>query len=310
MSARSLGIVYGLMACVLWGITFVIPRVLHEASPVLVTLCRYLVFGSFSLGILIYRRKEVVQTITKKHLKMSFFLSIMSNSLYYVLAVIGLRLVGVPFGSLVIGLVPITLVLFGKEGTLNRKMYESCALILVGLLCLNYQVFAGDTLSTESQFMKLVGVVVVFMCLTMWTIYGIQNGRYLKSHPEIRGGIWTSLIGLMSLLSLLSMLPILIPLSGNPFHEWESFGTDVRTKIIFWSLLSGLVSSWFAYTMWNKASKLLPTSFLGQIVVVETMSAITADHIIDRSWPSAMTMIAVVFILSGTYWGMKNSSPK
>lgn len=308
MSARSQGIVFGLVACILWGITFVIPRVLHEASPVLVTLCRYIFFGSFSLGVLAFRRKEVRKTITKKHLKMSFFLSIMSNSLYYVLAVIGLRLVGVPFGSLVIGLVPITLVLFGREGTLNRKMYESCGLIFIGLLCLNYQVFAGDSLSNESQFMKLVGVVVVFTCLTMWTIYGIQNGRYLKANPEIRGGIWTSLIGVMSLFSLICMLPVLIPLAGNPFTEWLGFSSDIKIKIILWSLLSGFLASWFAYTMWNKASKLLPTSFLGQIVVVETISAITADHIIDRSWPSAMTLIAVLFVLSGTYWGMKNST--
>jgi len=296
------------MACVLWGVTFVIPRILIEASPVLVTLCRYLIFGSFSLGILIYRRKEVRATITRKHLKMSFFLSIMSNSLYYVLAVIGLRLVGVPFGSLVIGLVPITLVLFGREGTLTRKMYESCALIFVGLLCLNYQIFSGDSLSSADHFMKLVGVVVVFTCLTLWTIYGIQNGKYLKANPEIRGGIWTSLIGLMSLLSFISMLPILIPLFGNPFSEWERLSTDVHSKIIFWSLLSGFLASWFAYTMWNKASKLLPTSFLGQIVVVETIAAITADHIIDQSWPNRITLTAVVFILSGTYWGMKNSS--
>src|SRR5690606_41954482 len=102
MSARSLGIVYGVMACVLWGVTFVIPRILIEASPVRVTLCRYLIFGSFSLGILIYRRKEVRATITRKHLKMSFFLSIMSNRLYYFLPVFVLRLVGSPVDSLVV----------------------------------------------------------------------------------------------------------------------------------------------------------------------------------------------------------------
>lgn len=307
MSSRTLGIVYGLMACILWGITFVIPRIVHEVSPVLVALCRYIFFGAVSLGILVYRRKEVKKTITKNHLKMSFFLAIMSNSLYYILAVIGLRLVGVPFGSLVIGLVPITLVIFGRDGKLGRKMYESCALILVGLLCLNYQVFAGNTLSEEGMLLKLLGVVVVFVCLTMWTIYGITNGKYLKENPEIRGGIWTSLIGLMSLVSLLIMLPILAFVIGNPITEWQELTSDVQLKLVGWSVVSGFFASWLAYTLWNKASKALPTSFLGQIVVVETISAITVDHFLDGMWPSVITLTAVVFVLSGTYWGMKNS---
>lgn len=307
MSSQNLGMIYGLLAGALWGVTFVIPKLVPEASSLLISLIRYSAFGLISILTLVYHRTSLGPYLKSKHLLMSCLLALLSNSLYYILVVIGIRLVGVPFGSLVVGLVPLTLILFGSKGKLSRAVRESCVLIGIGLLCLNYQVFTTDNDSGVSIGGKLLGIFLVFLCLGMWTAYGVLNSNYLKAHPEIKGSVWTSLIGVMSFFTMLLILGVGLSIGINPLDEWGGLHSEIQLRLLFWCLTSGMLATWVAYTLWNKASQVLSTSLLGQLVVFETITAIFYDHLIERAWPDLAIIVAMIFIVGGVFRGIRGS---
>ena len=49
----------------------------------------------------------------------------------------------------------------------------------------------------------------------------------------------------------------------------------------------GLLASWLGTLCWNEASQRLPTSLAGQLIVFETLAALTFAYLLRGQWPAA-----------------------
>lgn len=60
-----IGIIFGIIACALWGLVYIIPLWLSTYDPMLIALARYTIFGLFSAVLLFFNGKYLSQ-VSKK----------------------------------------------------------------------------------------------------------------------------------------------------------------------------------------------------------------------------------------------------
>jgi hypothetical protein len=58
-------------------------------------------------------------------------------------------------------------------------------------------------------------------------------------------------------------------------------------------LAIGLLSSWLGTLCWNRASSLLPTSLAGQLIVFETLAALSYAFWLRGHWPEPLTLAGI-----------------
>ncbi len=73
-----------------------------------------------------------------------------------------------------------------------------------GIACINIDLFAGgggahgaaaDAVARPA-WQKLAGVACAAGALVCWTLYAVDNARYLQRHPHYSGNEWSALYGL------------------------------------------------------------------------------------------------------------------
>ena len=70
-------------------------------------------------------------------------------------------------------------------------------------------------------------------------------------------------------------------------------------------LALGLCASWLGTLLWNQASKRLPTSLSGQLIVFETLSALTYAFLWRGAMPPAQTLAGIALLCVGVGLGMR-----
>jgi drug/metabolite transporter (DMT)-like permease len=67
----------------------------------------------------------------------------------------------------------------------------------------------------------------------------------------------------------------------------------------------GLFASWLGTLCWNEASQRLPTALVGQLIVFETLSALSFAYVLRGQWPDALTLFGVVLLVAGVLWALR-----
>lgn len=80
-----IGIIFGIIACALWGLVYIIPLWLSTYDPMLIALARYTIFGLFSAVLLVFNGKYLTQ-VSKKDWISATALGVVGN-LFFLLAV-------------------------------------------------------------------------------------------------------------------------------------------------------------------------------------------------------------------------------
>lgn len=70
-------------------------------------------------------------------------------------------------------------------------------------------------------------------------------------------------------------------------------------------LAIGLFASWLGTQCWNEASQRLPTALVGQLIVFETLSALTYAYLLRGQWPQTLTLVGVALLLVGVAWAVR-----
>src|SRR4051812_20027907 len=107
------GILAGLAAGALWGLVFVVPRLLDGFSPIDIAAGRYLVFGLLS-ALLVWRTPRAARWPSWPQAGAALAMSVLGATGYYVLVVLAVRVAGTALPSLIVGTIPIWLMLLGK----------------------------------------------------------------------------------------------------------------------------------------------------------------------------------------------------
>ncbi len=300
------GVVYGMLAGALWGMVFLVPRLLPDFSPVLLSAGRYAMYGAVSLVAALPSARSLLRRLTRGDLRALVKLALAGNLLYYLLLTAAVHLVGIAPSSLIVGVLPVTVTLLGRRDhgavPLARLVWP-LALVVAGIACINVDVFSTAGGASGTIATKLVGIACAIGALACWTWFAVENARYLQRHTHFSGNEWSVLWGVVTgLLGVLLWLAVAVV----PSAAVDTSHVDSRWHL-FWMLNLALAigASWLGNGLWNAASKRLPLTLSGQLIVFETLFALLYAFIYDHRMPRSLELAAIVLLVAGVSWSVR-----
>ncbi|MGF6772056.1 drug/metabolite transporter (DMT)-like permease [Paraburkholderia sp. GAS199] len=303
------GVAYGVMAGALWGMVFLVPRVLPDFSPLLLSAGRYTMYGIVSLAAALPVARSLVKRLTREDLSALVKLALAGNLLYYLLLTAAVHLIGIAPASLIVGVLPVTVTLLGRRdhGAVPlARLAWPLAMVMAGIACINVDVFTAADSAPVGVTTKLLGLACAVGALACWTWFAVENARYLQRQTRFSGNEWSVLWGVVTgaLGAALWLLIAVLPVGGLPdaanqltADRWHSF----------WMLNLGLAigASWLGNGLWNAASKRLPLTLSGQMIVFETLFALLYAFIYDQRLPRPLETAAILLLVAGVCWSVR-----
>jgi hypothetical protein len=152
------GVACALGAGLLWGLVFVVPLMLPDYPPAMLSFGRYLGFGVIAL-LLAWADLPHLQQLRWPDWQRAFELALVGNILYYLFLSAAIQLADAPLPTMLIGTLPIVIAIvsnFGSEALPWRRLLPSLAVIAIGIVLVN------------SHEMALLGEVSARHTTTSW----------------------------------------------------------------------------------------------------------------------------------------------
>ena len=310
------GVLAGVATNMLWALAIVMPVVLAEQSALALTLGRYTAYGLVSLAVIAVLRGDGVRSLRRREWGIALVFAAAGNVGYYFLFVLAVANAGAPLAAAIIGALPITVALYGnwrrREFPFGRLLWP-IALLVTGLLLMNVAEWdAGGVGAVPTAGARIFGMLCALTALGLWTWYAIANAAFLKSHPLLRPGAWSTAIGVATLALVIGVLPFaLLSEAGNAVLDSLTTGeSSTIWRLIIGSLVLGVAVSWGGTLLWNIASERLPVALAGQLIVLETVAGMAYIFAIQRRVPSALALIGVALLVGGVLLGIRRTRPQ
>lgn len=306
MTARDLfaGVAYALAAGLMWGLVFVAPALLPDYPPPALAFGRYLAFGAVALLLALPDRARLAALSRADWLE-AFKLSLVGNIVYYLFLSAGIQAAGVPLASVIIGALPVVIALSANwhERALPwARLAPSLALIAAGIGFVNRSEMAR--VADDAGAAYALGATLTVVAVAAWTWYPIRNARWLKRHPDLSATTWTTAQGLATLpLAALGWLAWLL-WPGSGASGWAGLGPRPGLFLLLMGAM-GLFASWLGTLAWSRASKRLPTSLSGQLIVFETLAALAYGFWHRGQGPDAGTGAGIALLVAGVVLGVR-----
>ncbi len=313
---RFPGILFALAAGLMWGLVFVGPLLLPEYPAVLQTFGRYLAFGLIALPLGWFDRHRLRQ-LTRADWLEALKLALVGNVIYYLLLASAIQRAGGPLPTMIIGTLPVVITITSKlrravpgaraEAPLPwLRMLPSLALIALGIGLVNHAELAQLRRDPHADLARYaLGGLLAAGAVACWTWYPIRNAEWLRAHPDRSPRGWATAQGLATLpLALLGYGATWVwhAASGNPFAM--PFGPRAADFLLLMFAI-GLFASWLGTLCWNEASQRLPPALSGQLIVFETLAALSYAFMLRHSLPQAETLAGVAFLVAGVVWAVR-----
>lgn len=300
------GIVSGLLAGAFWGAVFIVPVLLRDFSPVELMVGRYICYGALAAGLMLPRLLPLLRRLRGDDWLAMLRQALAGNVVYYLLLAYGVKLAGVAPTSLIIGLLPLSVTVFGHKdhGALPlRRLALPLLVVALGIACINLDIFshAGGA-GGAGMAHKLAGVLCAICALACWTWYALDNARFLKRHAHFSAVEWAMLYGLASGVIALAVGAAALALQpaggpdGGPARDWAHFWLVC--------LLLALGASVIGNYLWNLASRLVPVTLSGQLILSETLFALLYGFVYAQRMPRPLEWAAMVLLTAGVLWSV------
>lgn len=283
----SLGIIAGIVAGAFWGLVFLAPELTRGFTPIQLSAGRYVAYGLIAALLVTRSWHRLFQRLGWREWRALAWLSLAGNLIYYFFLAKAVQTGGIAMASIVIGLLPVVITLAGSrdEGAVPlRKLLPSIVLSTAGLFCISWQ---------HLQSGSLAGLLYASGALASWTAYAVGNSRWLARLKSITPHEWSMLTGLVTgAEALLLAVPALS--HGAPQHstaDWLYFAAVVTSV----ALLCSIIGNGF----WNYASRALPLTLTGQMIVFETLFAALYGFLWEARWPTIVEAVAMALLVSG-----------
>jgi drug/metabolite transporter (DMT)-like permease len=301
-----LGVAFALAAGIMWGLVFVGPLLLPEYPAALQVFGRYLAFGTIAIPIAWLNRSELAR-LTRADWREALKLTVVGNLLYYLFLASAIQRAGGPLPTMIIGTLPVVIAICAnllnrqRDGRLPWRRLAPClGIILAGIACVNHvemAVFFSDPQADMTRYVS--GALMAILAAACWTWYPLRNANWLRQHLSRKPRIWATAQGLAT-------LPLSLAGYGA-FWGWTSaVGHDFPMPfgprpLAFVGLMFaiGLFASWLGTYCWNEASQRLPTALVGQLIVFETLAALTYAYLLRGHLPQTLTLLGVGLLLTG-----------
>lgn len=299
------GVLCGVLAGALWGMVFIVPELLPGFSPVELAVGRYVAYGAISLGLMLPGLAALLRRLTGQDCRALLRQALSGNIVYYIFLALGVQLAGVAPTSLIVGLVPVSVTLLGRRdrGAVPlARLLAPLAVVAAAIACINIDVFSHAQASGGSLATRLLGVACAGGALVCWTWYAIDNARYLKRNPQFSSAQWSSLYGLAS-----GLVALPIGLVAMLMHHSGAVEAPTRDWSLFWicNLLLALGASVIGNQLWNVASRRLPVTLTGQLILFETVSAMLYGFAWRAQAPRLLEIVAIVLLVAGVTWSVR-----
>lgn len=291
--ATYAGIAFGAGAGALWGLVFLAPEVVRGFSPLEQAVGRYLAYGAMSALLIAPRWRMLRALMTPRVLWALAWLALAGNLFYYVLLASAVQMGGIAMTSLVVGFLPVAVTIIGSrqaDAVPLRALTPSLRLCIAGAVCIGWQAIAMP--GTGPVMTRLIGFGCAIGALVSWTAFAIGNNHWLRRMGDLPAPDWNFLIGLATGVQALLFVPI-VCLLGVGQHDaaaWSKFA-GVTIGIAFFASIVG-------NALWNRMSRLLPLTMVGQMILFETGFALIYGFLWEQRLPTLLEGAAFVLVVS------------
>lgn len=298
------GVLYALLAGLMWGLIFVGPLIVPEYPAVLQSMGRYLALGLIALPIAWLGRARLRQ-LTRKDWFTALALTMMGNLIYYVCLASAIQRTGAPVSTMIIGTLPVVIPVFAnllysqRDGKLSWwRLAPALVLIGIGLLCVNISEL-NQGLPDFSGWRYGSGIALALISVVCWAWYALRNARWLRENPDKHPMMWATAQALVTLpVSLLGYVAACLWLNGQTPDFALPFGPR---PVVFISLMIAIavLCSWVGALCWNIASQKLPTVILGPLIVFETLAGLLYTFMLRQEMPPLLTLSGIALLVVG-----------
>lgn len=306
------GTLYALCAGLMWGLVFVGPLLVPEYPAALQSVGRYLAFGLIVLP-LAWLDRHALRQLSRADWTEALKLTAVGNLLYYVCLASAIQHAGAPLSTMIIGTLPVVIAIAANLRNARRdghlpwaRLAPALLLIAAGIACVNQSELAALRAQTHADLARYgMGALLAVGSVVCWTWYPLRNANWLRHHPGRSPRTWATAQGVATLpLALIGYLLVWLYLhaTGNQFPM--PFGPRPTVFIALMAAI-GLFASWLGTTCWNEASQRLPTAIAGQLIVFETLAALSYAFALRGKLPNTQTMLGVVLLVAGVIWAAR-----
>ncbi|KAA0537278.1 DMT family transporter [Citrobacter freundii] len=298
------GVLYALLAGLMWGLIFVGPLIVPEYPAVLQSMGRYLALGLIALPIAWLGRARLRQLVRKDWIT-ALTLTMMGNLIYYVCLASAIQRTGAPVSTMIIGTLPVVIPVFAnllysqRDGKLSWwRLSPALVLIGIGLLCVNISEL-NQGLPDFSGWRYGSGIALALVSVVCWAWYALRNARWLRENPDKHPMMWATAQALVTLpVSLVGYIAACLWLNGQTPDFALPFGP--RPGVFIGLMIAiAVLCSWVGALCWNVASQKLPTVILGPLIVFETLAGLLYTFILREEFPPLLTVSGIALLMVG-----------
>lgn len=292
-----LGIGFGVLAGALWGLVFLAPALTPEFNAFQVSAARYLAYGVMALFLIAPRWTSLKAKLTRADWIALAWLSLAGNIVYYVFLATAVQLAGAAPAALIVGLLPVVISLIGsrEEGAVSlTKLTPSLVLGVIGVALISVSSFSQVGPQGNWQALAL-GLICAAGALLSWTWFAVGNARHIARLPHVSSHDWSLLLGVVTGAQALLMTPAFLLSSQS--HDTQSW---LRLGMV--SCAIALIASVGGNALWNSASRRLPLTMAGQMVIFETLFALLYGFVWEQRLPTMLETSAIVALVLAVLW--------
>ena len=187
------------------------------------------------------------------------------------------------------------------------RLLPSLLLIGFGIGCVNHVELEHLRQDPNADLGRYaLGALLAAGAVACWTWYPIRNAEWLRAHPDRSPRGWATAQGIATLpLALIgyALTWAWFAARGSPFAM--PFGPRAGDFLLLMFAI-GLFASWLGTLCWNEASQRLPPTLSGQLIVFETLAALSYAFALRRSLPQTQTLIGVALLVAGVVWAVRS----
>ncbi|HET7794542.1 MAG TPA: DMT family transporter [Rhizobacter sp.] len=310
------GLLFALAAGLMWGLVFVGPLMLPEYPATLQSFGRYVAFGLIALPLAWFDRSRL-RELTRADWLEALKLGAVGNVVYYLFLASAIQRAGGPLPTMIIGTLPVVIAITANLRSHNHgtrreaklpwaRLLPSLALIGAGIALVNHVEISHLQEDRDADLGRYaLGALLAVGAVVCWTWYPIRNAEWLRAHPDRSPRSWATAQGLAT-------LPIALvgyaltwawhALRGDAFPM--PFGPRPGDYVLLMFAI-GLFASWLGTVCWNEASQRLAPSLAGQLIVFETLAALSYAFLLRHQWPQPQTLAGIALLVAGVMWALR-----
>jgi len=170
-----------------------------------------------------------------------------------------------------------------------RRLLPSLLLCAGGALCIGWQALGGASSAPFGA--RVTGLLCAIGALVSWTTFAVGNSRCLARLDHVSAHDWSLLNGMVTGAQAVLLIPVSLlfePLQHS-VGEWSRLGAV--------SLGVAVLASIMGNALWNRMSRLLPLTLVGQMILFETLFALIYGFIWEQRLPTMLESAAFLLVV-------------